>query len=141
MTGAVTGAELVDLAGRRSSSWWLLSRLVIDQPQEPWLSELEAVLAAVDPDAATPLGPESACLLGALRSARNQPDGLTALAVDRTRLLAGVMQKEALPAPYESAVQGLPMCFSMSAFEPTSSVRFSESGSRRISAGWLPVCP
>lgn len=99
-------AELVETAGRRSGTWWLLSRLVTELPQEPWLGELEAVLAAVDTVSADALGSESAALLGALRAVRGQPDGLVALAVDRTRLLGGVMQKEALRAPYESAVQG-----------------------------------
>jgi TorA maturation chaperone TorD len=101
--------ELGDIAGRRSSTWWLLSRLVIEQPQDPWLAELEAVLDAVDADPHAPLTPESLALGAALRSARGQIDGLTALAVDRTRLLAGVLQKNAMPAPYESAALGQPM--------------------------------
>ena len=109
MTSGPTTAELAEIAGRRSSTWWLLSRLVIEQPQEPWLGELGAVLAAIDSDEQTPLGAESASLLSALGSVRGQPDGLIALAVDRTRLLAGVLQKEGLPAPYESTVLDLPM--------------------------------
>lgn len=107
--GSLAGGELADIAGRRSSTWWLLSRLVTDQPQDPWLSELEAVLAAVDGAAATPLAAESASLLSSLRAARSEADGFTALAVDRTSLLAGVLHKESLPAPYESAALGLPM--------------------------------
>jgi putative dimethyl sulfoxide reductase chaperone len=67
------------------------------------------VLASVDPDPSTPLGPESAELLAALRAARVESDGPTALAVDRTRLLAGVFQNSALPAPYESTALGEPM--------------------------------
>lgn len=109
MMGNLTIPQLAEIAGRRSSTWWLLSRLVIEQPTSVWIDELEAVLAAVDADAAAPLGAESAALLQALRSTRGQADGLTALAVDRTRLLAGVMQKEGLPAPYESAALGLEM--------------------------------
>lgn len=101
--------ELAQIAGRRSSTWWLLSRLVIEQPTRTWLDELETVLATVNAQAAAPLAPESAALLLALRSAGGQADGLTALAVDRTRLLAGVMQSEGLPAPYESAALGLEM--------------------------------
>jgi len=101
--------KLAEIAGRRSSTWWLLSRLVIEQPQEAWLSELEIVLAAVVPDAGTPLGPESGSLLRALRLARSQPDGLQVLAIDRTRLLAGIMQDVGLAAPFESAALGLPM--------------------------------
>jgi len=109
VTERLTGSELADVAGRRSSTWWLLSRLVIEQPQDTWLDELEAILALVDVGASTPLGPESAELLNALRSARSEEAGLTALAVDRTSLLAGVMHKKTLPAPYESTVLDLPM--------------------------------
>ena len=94
------------IAARRSSTWWLLSRLVTEAPLAPWLDELDSVLASVDPDPTTPLGPESAALLAALRAARVEPEGLTALAVDRTRLLAGVFQNDELPAPYESVALG-----------------------------------
>jgi putative dimethyl sulfoxide reductase chaperone len=94
------------IAARRSSTWWLLSRLVTEAPLAPWLDELDSVLASVDPDPTTPLGPESAALLAALRAARVEPEGLTALAVDRTRLLAGVFQNDQLPAPYETVALG-----------------------------------
>lgn len=94
------------IAARRSSTWWLLSRLVTEPPLAPWLDELDSVLASVDPDPTTPLGPESAALLAALRAARVEPEGLTALAVDRTRLLAGVFQNDELPAPYETVALG-----------------------------------
>jgi TorA maturation chaperone TorD len=94
------------IAARRSSTWWLLSRLVTEAPLAPWLDELDSVLASVDPDPTTPLGPESAALLAALRAARVEPEGLTALAVDRTRLLAGVFQNDELPAPYETVALG-----------------------------------
>ena len=109
VTPSMTLAELAQIAGRRSSTWWLLSRLVIEQPTAVCLDELQAVLAAVDVDPTTPLGTESALLLKALLGSRDQPDGLTPLAVDRTRLLAGVMQKQGLPAPYESVALGLEM--------------------------------
>ena len=107
VTQSMTLAELAQMTGRRSSTWWLLSRLVIEQPTAVWLDELQAVLAAVDANPTTPLGTESALLLKALLSAREQPDGFTPLAIDRTRLLAGVMQKKGLPAPYESVALGL----------------------------------
>ncbi|BCO25353.1 chaperone protein TorD [Rhodoferax lithotrophicus] len=109
MTLHVFDVELADIARRRSSTWWLLSRLVIEQPQEPWLGELEAVLAAVDTRAVTPLGAEAAALLTALQAARLSADGPTRLAVDRTSLLAGVLHKKTLPAPYESAALHLDM--------------------------------
>jgi TorA maturation chaperone TorD len=109
MTLSVGQAELADVAGRRSGTWWLLSRLVIEQPQEPWLEELESALGAVDPTSSASLGPESAALLQAVRTARVQADGLTELAVDRTSLLAGVMHKNTLPAPFESAALGQDM--------------------------------
>lgn len=109
MRESLTNLELAEIAGRRSSTWWLLSRLVMEQPQEPWLVELEAVLTAVDPAAATALGSECGALLLALRAARNQHNRLTALAIDRTRLLAGIMQDVALSPPFESAALGVPM--------------------------------
>lgn len=109
MTERLANAQFAEIASRRSSTWWLLSRLVLEQPQEPWLSELEALLAVVGPAEAAPLGPESGSLLLALRAARRQPDGLTTLAVDRTRLLAGIMQEVGLPPPFESAALGVPM--------------------------------
>lgn len=106
---AAVNAELVDVAKRRSSTWWLLSRLVIEQPQDPWLGELEAVLSAVDDQEQAPLGPESASLLQALIAARQTADGLTDLAVDRTSILAGVLHKKELAAPFESSALGLDM--------------------------------
>lgn len=109
MTPINMDADLATLAGQRSSTWWLLSRLVNEPPQDPWLGELEAVLTTVDSNPQMPLCSESASLLAALRAARQQADGFTALAVDRTRLLAGILHKEALPAPYESAALGQAM--------------------------------
>jgi len=102
-------AELADVAKRRSSTWWLLSRLVSEQPQDPWLGELESVLSTVEADPLIPLGLESASLLSALRSARVDTGGLTTLAVDRTNLLAGVLHKSELAAPFESSALGQEM--------------------------------
>jgi putative dimethyl sulfoxide reductase chaperone len=107
--GSLAAAGVAGIAGRRSSTWWLLSRLVTELPNGAWLNELEGVLASVDPDPEAVLGPESAALLKSVREVLQQADGLTMLGVDRTKLLAGVLQKGALPAPYESAVQGQPM--------------------------------
>ena len=98
--------DLAAVAARRSSTWWLLSRLVTEAPLAPWLDELESVLASVGVDTGTPLGAESAALLAALRDARADGGGLTALAVDRTRLLAGVFQDKDIPAPYETVALG-----------------------------------
>lgn len=98
--------DLAAVAARRSSTWWLLSRLVTEAPLAPWLDELEAVLASVQADDSTPLAPECAALLAALRAVREDEAGLTALAVDRTRLLAGVFQDKNLPAPYETVALG-----------------------------------
>ncbi len=107
MTATPLHTHWADVAEHRSSTWWLLSQLVIEQPSEPWLNELETVLQTVDSDATQPLGLEAAALLVALQSARQQADGLTILAVDRTNLLAGVMNKGVLAAPFESASLGL----------------------------------
>lgn len=101
--------DFADIAARRSSTWWLLSRLVTEAPQDPWLAELESALGGIDADAQEPLGLESEVLRAALRDARAATEGMTALAVDRTRLLAAVFQKDSLPAPHESAALGEPM--------------------------------
>ena len=106
---ATGDADLADVAKRRSSTWWLLSRLVIEQPQDPWLGELEAVLSTADVDPQLPLGLESASLLKALCAARVDVGGLTALAVDRTSVLAGVLHKKELAAPFESSALGQDM--------------------------------
>ena len=98
--------ELATIAARRSSTWWLLSRLVSEAPDARWLGELERVLALVDADPVGPMAKASAELLAALRSARAQEDGLTALAVDHTRLLGGILQNDAIPAPYETVALG-----------------------------------
>ena len=98
--------EPATIAARRSSTWWLLSRLITEAPSEAWLNELESVLASVDPDPAAPLAAQSGVLLAALRAAREPSDGLTALAVDRTRLLGGILQNDAIPAPYETVALG-----------------------------------
>jgi TorA maturation chaperone TorD len=103
---SLTAADLAETAGRRSSTWWLLSRLVTEPPQETWLDELASVLAGVDSDTDAPLAMESIALRTAVRAARADADGLTALAVDRTRLLAGVFQDKDLPAPYETVALG-----------------------------------
>lgn len=109
VTAVDSAVNLTEIAARRCSTWWLLSRLVMELPQEPWLGELEGVLAAVEPHVVTPLGSESAALLRALREARSQSDGPTALAIDRTRLLAGILQDVGVVAPFESAARGVPM--------------------------------
>lgn len=109
MIPPIAPLSAVEIAARRSNLWWLLSRLVTEEPTTGWLDELARALAAVDPRAATPLGPECADLLKALQRAQVEPNRLTALAVDRTRLLAGVLQNDDLPAPYESAVMGQTM--------------------------------
>lgn len=98
--------HLAMIAARRSSAWWLLSRLVTEAPLANWLDELESVLGAVDPDPLATLGPESAALLAALRTARAAHDGLTVIAVDRTRLLGGILQCDGIAAPYETVALG-----------------------------------
>ncbi|GAB4396362.1 MAG: hypothetical protein OHK0048_00800 [Rhodoferax sp.] len=105
----VAPADWVDVARCRSATWWLLSRLVTEQPQNPWLEELESTLRAVEINPEEPLGPESAALLHALQQAQGDAAGLTALAVDRTSLLAGILHRKKLPSPYESAALGQDM--------------------------------
>ncbi len=95
-------AALADIAQRRSRTYWLLSRLVLEAPGAAFLTELGTALdsSVLDPEA--PLGAETVALRDAIRAARADSAARAALAVERTRLLSGLAKSYGAPPPYES---------------------------------------
>lgn len=98
---------LAESAARRSQTYWLLARLVLEKPGAALLAQLDSMLVPAA-DAARedePLAGEVAVLAAALRAARGDVDAakaLTALKVDHTRLFAGLDKCSGAPAPFES---------------------------------------
>ena len=95
-------AALAEIAQRRSRTYWLLSRLVLEAPSEGFLAELGAALDGATPDPEAPLGVETAALGDAVREARADTSAPAALSVEHTRLLAGLAKSYGAPPPYES---------------------------------------
>jgi putative dimethyl sulfoxide reductase chaperone len=95
-------AALADIAQRRSRTYWLLSRLVLEAPSPAFLTELGAALDGAPPDAGLPLGHETIALSKAVNEAHAEPGAPEALDVERTRLLAGLTRTHGAPPPYES---------------------------------------
>jgi TorA maturation chaperone TorD len=95
-------AALADIARRRSRTYWLLSRLVLEAPESVLLDELGAALDGVQADAEAPLGAETLALAAAVRDARTDADAIVALNVERTRLLGGLSKNYGAEPPYES---------------------------------------
>lgn len=98
-------AALAAIAQRRSGTYWLLSRLVLEAPGSAFLAELAATLDTVPPDATPPLGSETLALRDAVRGASAAPEAPMALAVEHTRLLAGLAKHYGAPPPYESVLR------------------------------------
>ena len=100
-------AALAELAQRRGSTYWLLSRLVLEAPSSEWLAELDRMLQAATPDPEAPLGAETAGLRDAVHEARADAGVSPKLAVEHTRLFGGLSQSYGPPPPYESvALEG-----------------------------------
>ncbi len=94
-------AALADIARRRSRTYWLLSRLVLEAPSGAFVRELGTLLEGpIDNDA--PLAAETAALREAINAADKDPDVVAGLKVERTRLFAGLAQGYGAPPPYES---------------------------------------
>lgn len=93
-------------AARRSQSYWLLSRLFLEQPEQPMLEELAKALKAghgADPTVANDLR----LLQEAVEAALASPSARTDLQVEYTRLLSGTSKASGAPEPYESmSVEG-----------------------------------
>ncbi len=95
-------AALADTAQRRSRSYWLLSRLVLEAPNAAFLAELGGALDAAPRNAGVPLEHETMALSTAVNEARADPGAPLAIDVERTRLLAGLTRAHGAPPPYES---------------------------------------
>ena len=96
-------ATLGSAAAARSQAWWLLSRFLLKAPDEAFIRDLGAFLAAAAERAPESLAPH----LGELLSCVRMLDGKAIpveVAVDYTRLISGVYRKEGMP-PVESAVR------------------------------------
>lgn len=95
---------LAESAARRSRTYWLLARLVLDRPDTALLAELDSTLspAAEAPANDEPLADEVGRLGAAVRAALGDPKVLEALKVDYTRLFSGISKRHNLPAPFES---------------------------------------
>ena len=93
---------LADIARRRSRTYWLLSRLVLESPSSATLAELGASLGGAALAAEDPLGAETIALRDAVCTTGVDADSLVTLNVERTRLLAGLAKGQGAPPPYES---------------------------------------
>ena len=98
-------AALADIARRRSRTYWLLSRLVLEAPGSALLAELGAALDGVPADAEAPLGAETLALAAAVRDACAKPETIVALNVERTRLIGGLSKSYGAAPPYESVLR------------------------------------
>ena len=95
---------LAQAAARRSRTYWLLARLVLERPDAALLAELDSILpSAADATAADePLADEVGRLGTAVRAALGEAKVLQALEVDHMRLFGAVAKRYKLPAPFES---------------------------------------
>jgi TorA maturation chaperone TorD len=75
-------------AARRSKTYWLIARLVLERPCAAFLAEFGSTLPH----------PADA----AARAALGDPKALEALEIDYTRLFAGLTGRHGAPAPFES---------------------------------------
>ena len=80
-------AALAQVAARRSRSYWLLSRLVAEVPDAPFLGELSATLAGAQVNVESALGVETAALIESVAGIGSSTEAITALRVERMRLL------------------------------------------------------
>ena len=94
--------QAVDLAARRSSTYWLLSRLVLEPPTSSFMAELRPVFSAQRVDA--PLAPQVDAMSRAIDEASGDEAACEALRIEHTRLFGGISQAYWAPPPYESVV-------------------------------------
>jgi len=95
---------LAESAARRSRTYWLLARLVLEKPGAALLAELDSTLSPPAEYAAAdePLADEAGQLGVVVRAALGDPKAIEALEVDYTRLFAGLDKRSGAPAPFES---------------------------------------
>ena len=98
-------AVLAEAAARRSQTYWLLARLVLEKPSAALLAELNSTLILTAEPAARgdePLADEVGRLAVAVHAALADPKAPGALSVDHTRLFAGISKGRGAAAPFES---------------------------------------
>ena len=100
-------AALAEVAGRRSRTYWLLSRLVGESPDAALLGELAKALPEVQSGADAPLGMETDALVDAVAGLGSESAAMTELMVDWTRLFGALGERHGAPAPYESVARKL----------------------------------
>ena len=95
---------LAESAARRSQTYWLLARLVLERPSMTLLAELDSTLPTAQVGFAKdePLAEEVAQLVATARVVLGDPTALETLEVDYTRLFAGLSSTYGAPAPFES---------------------------------------
>jgi TorA maturation chaperone TorD len=100
-------AALAESAARRSRTYWLLARLVLERPGAALLAELDSTLPSPAEAAAPdePLADEVGRLAAAVRAALGNAGVLEALEVDFTRLFAGLAERFGAPVPFESVAR------------------------------------
>ena len=98
----IDAASLQGGAARRAQNYFLLSRLIHEPPASGLLSEIATLPALAGEDAALAL--ELAELRQAAAGSANDPERMTALAVDFTRFLGGLSERGGAP-PIESVAR------------------------------------
>ena len=96
-------ATLAGAAAARSQAYWLLSRLLLEPPDEPFIRELGEFFSAAAGGPAPELAAAARDLAASARGLAERPLDAE-IAVDFTRLVAGLFPHEGLP-PVESAVR------------------------------------
>ncbi len=91
-----------DIAAARSRTYWLLSRLLLEQPDRELLREL---VGAADSDEDREQENEVKVLREAAQAALASQSALTDLQVEYTRLLGSASKLGGAPEPYESVAR------------------------------------
>lgn len=99
------GAGLAEIAQHRSQTYWLLSRLILEAPSLSLFGELGGLLGSVPAESVGLLAEETRALLQSIGDAGTDASAIEALAVERTRLFAGLSKGYGAPPPFESVAR------------------------------------
>jgi TorA maturation chaperone TorD len=97
----VTDQSTASFAAERSKIYWLLSRFYLEQPDRPFIGELQEWLEQRPHEDDAVLIPEFDKLSHALHELRTEDD-ILGLQKEFTRLFGGLRKETALPPPFES---------------------------------------
>lgn len=97
--------ELAEVSARRSNTYWLLSRFVLEPPTAAFLSALATALQTAPTEPEACLSDETVALCSAVREALGDESSQNALLVEHTRLFGGLSKNYGAPPPYESVVR------------------------------------